>query len=116
MSRLLTGKAVEVVLVVVLFQSSETSAAVVLRTATALLITEVLSSIRSEEADVLRILAASLHLGVVVWTRERLLLAGKLRTWAIGGEVQLGAVVRSLQHDRAVAELLDQTVLALDGF
>ena len=52
--------------------------------------------------------------------------------WAIGGEVQLlvsvdehqcdgeaiylGAVVRSLQHNGAVSELLDKTILALDSF
>ena len=39
--------------------------------------------------DVLRILAAALHLGVVVRLRERLLLSRKLAHGAIGGVIEL---------------------------
>ena len=80
----------------------------------------------------LSILAAPLHLRLVVGLRERLFLSSQVRARSVGGEVKLdmlalnrqlarcstylGAVVGSLKHNRAVAEFLDQAVLSLDGF
>lgn len=63
----------------------------------------------------LSILATSLHLGLVVWLREWLFIPGHLGRWAIRRVVQLGSIVRCLQHHRAVAEFLNETVLALNG-
>lgn len=48
-TRLLAGKVLEVVFIVVLFQGRKTCATVILRAATALLVTEMLSGIRCEE-------------------------------------------------------------------
>jgi len=79
--------------------------------------------------DMLSVLAAALHLGLVVGLRERLLLASEIRPGSIGGVVELGCqpeckmrqrgthlgpVVRRLQHDGAVAELLNKAILPLD--
>jgi hypothetical protein len=80
----------------------------------------------------LSILAAALHLGLVVGLRERLLLASEIRPGSVRGVVELrllvrvqygatggahlGPVVRRLQHDGAVAELLNKAILALDRF
>lgn len=64
--------------------------------------------------DVLSILATSLHLGLVVRLGEELFLTGHLWNGSVGGVVELGPVVSVLQHDRAVAELLHKTILALN--
>jgi hypothetical protein len=81
----------------------------------------------------LRVLTTTLHLGLVVGLWERLFLPSHLWHGSVGGIEQLGllveqksivcavaaylgSIVRSLQHHRAVAELLDQAVLPLDGF
>jgi hypothetical protein len=80
---------------------------------------------------VLCVLAAALHLGLVVRLRELLLLASHVRRRAVESEVQLQEllvkegdsirfihlrpIMRGLEHDRTVAELLNEAVLALDG-
>lgn len=101
-------------IVVILLQSRKTSAAVVLGTSTSLLVTEVLPGVGCEETDMLSILAASLHLRLIVGARKWLLMASKIGYGSIACEVQLGPVMGSLQHHRAVPELLDQAVLTLD--
>ena len=81
----------------------------------------------------LGVLAASLHLRLIVWNREDLLDTSQLRHRSIRGVVKLsmlasakrstslaewthlGAVMVRLQHHRAVAELLNKAVFALDG-
>lgn len=74
-----------------------------------------LTGIGSKEPNVLSILAASLHLGMIVWTRERLFFSRMRRGRSVHRVVQLGAVVRSLEHNGAVSEFLDQAILALNG-
>lgn len=92
---------------VVFFECCKSSASIVLRSSAALLVAEVLAGVRRKEtcqwvrlpsaevvrasashlvgklADVLSILAASLHLGLVVRLGKRLFLACHLRHWAI---------------------------------
>lgn len=63
----------------------------------------------------LGILTAPLHLGLVVWLWEWLLLPGHAWDRSIGGVVELGPVMSLLKHDGAVAELLDETVLSLNS-
>lgn len=125
--------------VVTLLESCEASATIVLRAPAALFIPEVLAGVGSEESctnrlhvsrhtkrntipqeaseltDVLSVLTTSLHLGLVVWLRKWLLLASHPWNGAVGGIIKLRPVVSLLQHDRTVAKLLYQTVLALDG-
>lgn len=125
--------------IVILLKGCETSATVVLGAAASLLVAEMLTSIGCEETfgdvphvsrlikrninppetsnltNMLGILTASLHLGLVVWLWERLLLTSHVWDRPIGGIIKLGPVVSLLQHDRAVAELLHETVLSLNG-
>lgn len=61
------------------------------------------------------ILTTSLHLGLIVRLWERLFLTGHAWDGPIGGIVKLGPVMSLLQHNRAVAELLDEAVFSLDG-
>lgn len=125
--------------IVTLLEGCKASATVVLGAAATLLITEVLTSVGGEEAfgdvphvsrltkrdivpqqtpkltNVLGILTASLHLGLVVWLWKRLLLTSHAWDRSVGGIVELGPIMSLLQHDGAVSELLDETILALDG-
>ena len=82
----------------------------------------------------LSILAAALHLGLIVRLGERLLLSSEVRSGSVGCEIQLRTIskhstinrigvvshlrpiVRRFQHDGTVAELLNEAVLSLDGF
>lgn len=81
----------------------------------------------------LRVLTASLHLGLIVWHWEDLLDTSQLWHGTIRGVIELltsallkcntspvelpyfGAVMVCLQHHRAVSKLLNKAVLALDG-
>jgi hypothetical protein len=88
----------------------------------------------ADHTNVLGILAASLHLGVVVGIREWLLLSSLLRLGTVGGieelpksvlavihdtqgsgKAHLGPVMRCLEHHRTIAKLLHKAVLSLDG-
>ena len=51
--------------------------------------------------DMLSVLAAALHLGLVVGLRERLLLASKIRAGSIGGVVELKVVNQTAGCDNA---------------
>jgi hypothetical protein len=104
-------------IVVVLLEGGEPGSAVVLGTTAALLIAEVLAGVRREETwivvvrymntepdetlsltNMLSILAAALHLGLVVRLRELLLLAGQLRPGPIARIVQLNVSARFLMQ------------------
>lgn len=63
----------------------------------------------------LRVLTASLHLGLIVWHWEDLLDTSQLWHGTIRGVIEFGAVMVCLQHHRAVSKLLNKAVLALDG-
>jgi hypothetical protein len=78
---------------------------------------------------VLSIFAAALHLGLVVRLWKRLLLTRQIGSGSVEGEIELKVsakadspegipylrtVVRRLQHNRAVTELLNETILSLD--
>lgn len=65
--------------------------------------------------NVLGILTASLHLGLVIWLGKRLFISSHLRSRPIRRVVQLWSVVRCLKHYRAVTKLLNKTILALNG-
>lgn len=97
-----------VVLKVELFHCRGACTTVILRAATALLVTKILAGIGCEKTfneismpvngkkcdsqartNMLRVLAAPLHLGLVVGAGERFLLTGKLWMRTIGGVIQL---------------------------
>jgi hypothetical protein len=103
------------IVIIVLFEGGQSGSTIILRASPSLLIAEVLACIGGEEPDVFGILATPLHLGLVIGFRKRLFLPSKLRHWAIGGKEQLGPVMGRLQHDRTVAELLNEAILALDS-
>lgn len=65
--------------VVILFESCQSSAAIVLGTPASLLVTEVLTRVGREQPNMLRVFAAPLHLGLVIWLGESLLLTCELR-------------------------------------
>ncbi len=114
----------------VFFTFSKASAAIILR-ATTTRVLKILTGAGSKQADMLSILTTSLQLRGVVRSREILLLSNtsvgvrnreeKLSKASQshpnrGGQANLGTVVGRLQHDRRVAELLDQAVATLNGW
>lgn len=103
-------------IIVVLFQSRESSAAIILRAPATLLVAKVLASVGSEEScherltqvkptanmllltNMLRVFAAALHLGLVVWFGERLFFSCHGGIGSIGGEIQLRESVENKQN------------------
>lgn len=100
------------ILEAVLLLFSQGGTTVVLGTTAALLITEVLTGARSEQTNVLGVLAGASELRVIVGLRERLLLTDhRVRV----GVEELGTCSLGLKHDRRVSELLDEAVSTLDS-